>query len=694
MAQQVTFQQAWQAAKQGNVNVYATLGYMYLMGEGTSKNTSEALKWLQKAADAGDAYGYSLLGWMYYTGTGVGSDYNQAFKYYKIAAEKGNVAAYYRLGYLYRTGKGTVKNYPKAFKWTKLAVENGLTQAYVHLAQMYFNGIGTVQNDSEGFRLLKLAADNGDTNSYNALGYCYQTGTGTTKDLSEGYKWYKLAAENGDVSSYLNLSACYYNGLGVSKNETQAFQWTKKAAENDNVQAYLLLASLYFGGQGVEKDSVEGFNWIKKAADKEYPPSYSVLGDYYSRYKKDYEKAIYWFKRGTEAGDPESFVNMGLMYVDGIGVEQSDIESYKCFKTAAEKGYAMGYNNLANSYLLGRGVKADLKEALKLANKSLEIEVSPLTLDTKGEVCYLMGDIKQARECYQRILREYPDFYDNLERYSVNGEDKEKTRLQMYLTQSDVDTDIPNTSVTNDKTFAVIVANEMYKRESRVPFAANDGNVFAKYCKGLLGLPEANVHVVINGTLNDLKHEISWLTKILNAYGGEAKGIFYYAGHGIPDEATRNAYLLPADGYGNDINTGYSLSQLYKDLGSAQSQCIAVFLDACFSGAKREGGMMASTRGIALKANEGIPEGNMVVFSAAYGDETANSFSKMGHGMFTYYLLKELKETKGEATFKQLGDYVTKEVGRQSILINNKSQTPTVIPSESVTGKWENWKLK
>lgn len=209
-----------------------------------------------------------------------------------------------------------------------------------------------------------------------------------------------------------------------------------------------------------------------------------------------------------------------------------------------------------------------------------------------------------------------------------------------------------------------------------------------------MGLPEENLHLAVNATLNDMKHEISWLTKVLETRKGQAKAIVYYAGHGIPDEASKNAYMLPVDGYGSDVSTGYPLEQLYKDLGSVPSEGVTVFLDACFSGAKREGGMLASARGIALKANRGEPIGNMVVFSAAQGDETAYPYKKEGHGLFTYYILKELKDTKGDVTLKQLGDFVIEKVSQQAIVINSKPQTPTIISSKNVAGKWENWKLK
>ena len=62
--------------------------------------------------------------------------------------------------------------------------------------------------------------------------------------------------------------------------------------------------------------------------------------------------------------------------------------------------------------------------------------------------------------------------------------------------------------------------------------------------------------------------------------------------------------------------------------------------------------------------------------------------------MFTYYLLKNLQETKGNATLGELGDFVKTQVERQSVVVNGKLQTPTLIPSATVGDDWKNWKLK
>ena len=180
----------------------------------------------------------------------------------------------------------------------------------------------------------------------------------------------------------------------------------------------------------------------------------------------------------------------------------------------------------------------------------------------------------------------------------------------------------------------------------------------------------------------------------MEVYEGDAKAIFYYAGHGIPDESQKTAYLLPVDGYGSDVTTGYNVDELYATLGRLPSKGITIFLDACFSGAKREGDMLTSARGIAIKVKRSNPTGNMVVFSAAQSDETAYSYDEQQHGMFTYYLLKKLKETKGEITLGELGEYVTTQVKRQSIVLNGKLQTPIISPSIQVGDSWKSWKLK
>lgn len=269
----------------------------------------------------------------------------------------------------------------------------------------------------------------------------------------------------------------------------------------------------------------------------------------------------------------------------------------------------------------------------------------------------------------------------------------QKQKKKVKVGTSDVDTNIPETKSSNDKTFAVIISNEHYSMVTQVPLALNDGQTFSRYCEKTLGLPKNNIRLYSDASYGVMIRAIRDIKEIASAYSGDIQVLFYYAGHGIPNEATKDAYLLPIDADGTQTEGCYSLNRLYSELGGLNTRSVIVFLDACFSGAKRDGGMLASARGVALKAKKEAPQGNMVIFSAASDDETAFPYKEKGHGLFTYFLLKRLQESKGNVTLAELGDYIIRNVKQQSVVVNRKTQTPSVIPSNAMTDRWKNIKL-
>lgn len=257
---------------------------------------------------------------------------------------------------------------------------------------------------------------------------------------------------------------------------------------------------------------------------------------------------------------------------------------------------------------------------------------------------------------------------------------------------SDVDTNIPQGATASKHTFAFIVANENYP-VAKVPYALNDGWIFERYCKQTLGIPDEHVKIFEDATGGNLITCIEQIKDIAKAYEGDASIIFYYAGHAFPDEEKSTAYLLPIDGDSKNPATGYSLEKLYSELNSVPTKSVICFLDACFSGATRDDEMLLTGRGVAIKVRDEIPQGNMIVFTSATGAETAHQFEEKGHGLFTYYLLQKLQESRGDITLGELAEYIRKMVRRKSVLINQKMQTPTVIPSPAISENWQSLKL-
>jgi len=145
------------------------------------------------------------------------------------------------------------------------------------------------------------------------------------------------------------------------------------------------------------------------------------------------------------------------------------------------------------------------------------------------------------------------------------------------VAQSDVDTRIAINDKSDPNTFVLVISNENYKYEQPVPFALNDGHVFKTYCEKTLGVPEKNIRYVADATLNDMRMQLMWLEKVMRAYGGDARAIIYYSGHGMPSEDGKNAYLLPVDGNSQLSGSGLGTQKLYQDLGTLPSKGIIVF---------------------------------------------------------------------------------------------------------------------
>ena len=257
---------------------------------------------------------------------------------------------------------------------------------------------------------------------------------------------------------------------------------------------------------------------------------------------------------------------------------------------------------------------------------------------------------------------------------------------------ANVDTYVAVTDQPDENTFAIIISNEHYKHEVEVPYALNDGAIFQRYLVKTLGVPEKNIKFVPDASLNDMNYNLKWLENVMNVKDGQARAIVYYSGHGMPDDDSKKAYLLPIDGYSSEPTSGLSTESLYKRLGAMKSRQTLVFLAACFSGAKRDGGMMQSARAVAIKAKKDVVSGNMVIFSATEAGQTAYPLKDKEHGLFTYYILESLQKSGGCITLGELSDRVTKLVNQAAVIENEKPQTPTINAGANAAD-WRNWQF-
>lgn len=281
----------------------------------------------------------------------------------------------------------------------------------------------------------------------------------------------------------------------------------------------------------------------------------------------------------------------------------------------------------------------------------------------------------------------------------IKGIPTAATEIQMASLSSDVDKNIPVVFTSKPFRYALIIGNEDYSKyqrglnsESNVAFARHDAAIFKEYAMKVLGIEEKNLFFLTDATAGEMEQKIDLISKLAAKSGSEAEIIFYYAGHGMPDELSKEPYIMPVDVAGTNLKSAIKLADIYRIFSETGTRRVTVFLDACFSGGGREAGLLAA-RGVKVKPKKEMITGNMVVFTASSGEQSSLPYKDQQHGMFTYFLLKKLQESKGNITYGNLADYIKSNVSIESLRINSKEQDPAVQVSINVNDSWENWTL-
>ena len=280
------------------------------------------------------------------------------------------------------------------------------------------------------------------------------------------------------------------------------------------------------------------------------------------------------------------------------------------------------------------------------------------------------------------------------ERMVVTSKKEDGVNIQVASLRSDVDKDIPLGIPENKKKYALIIGNEDYSKyqtsldkEVNVDFAANDARVFAEYCEKTLGYPKDNIMIVVDGTRGQMSQKLAQLVRFAEVENGQAELLFYYSGHGLPEEGTNIPYLIPVDVSGTQPSNGLSLSYVYDELAKFKSKKATVILDACFSGGARNKELVAM-KGVKVKAKVDAVPSNLVVLASSSGNEASAVYREKQHGYFTYFLLKNLQTTKGQGNFETIISEVSQNVAREAARIG-KNQTPNVLPGAEIGEGWK-----
>ena len=262
---------------------------------------------------------------------------------------------------------------------------------------------------------------------------------------------------------------------------------------------------------------------------------------------------------------------------------------------------------------------------------------------------------------------------------------------------SAVDENIPVNNIVQENVFALVIGNENYssyqydlENNIDVKYADRDARIFSEYLIKTFGIPPENITLLIDATAGQINQALSKMSALAKAYEGKAEFVFYYAGHGLPDEETREPYIIPVDVSTSDLDFAISLEEIYNKYTAFETKRVSIFLDACFSGGARNESLIAS-RGIRIRPKSPFVMGNLIVFSATRGNQAALAFDEEKHGMFTYHMLKKFQDTQGMISYGELAEYLEFEVNRRSLLVNDREQEPTIKVSPILEYTWRNF---
>jgi uncharacterized caspase-like protein len=214
----------------------------------------------------------------------------------------------------------------------------------------------------------------------------------------------------------------------------------------------------------------------------------------------------------------------------------------------------------------------------------------------------------------------------------------------------------------------------------------SDARLVSEYLTKVMGYQEENVVLLTNekALQSDLtKYFEKWLH---NNVEKDGTVFIYYSGHGAPDPKTGGAYLVPYDGDPSFIaETGYSLKRMYDALGKLPAKEVVVALDSCFSGAGGRSVLAKGARPLVMNFQSNMAlSRNMTVLSASSSEQISSTYDEKGHGLFTYFMLKGIKnedvvKSDGSIKMDDLFGYIKPQVERIARKQYNNEQTPQLI---------------
>ena len=364
-------------------------------GDIVSRDLDKAMEYYHMAAEKNDAY--------------------SAFKYSRLAERASEKAASFWLAYsavlgctsaypvlaekLANEGDDEVANFYYA-----MAAAYDDTDAIVTLAKRYYNGTGAVQSlpfakwymdklflppihaIKMAYKLRSVKAEDPGMPEHPDLDKMLRRLAIKAQDYGYKSAYHNLCtmlSDRGDMQARMILGMLYAEGVGCDASIHKGMELLQSSAESGNAEAYKHMGDIYLVGELVAQNAQRALECYRAAANFGMTNAYETMGDIFYEGKivpRDVARAISLYDMGAKEGHSTAArksetlkTKREELYQRGnANLDESPMESFRCFAIASSMGYIPAYKCMARCFAGGLGIKKNRNQAFLWYEKAVE----------------------------------------------------------------------------------------------------------------------------------------------------------------------------------------------------------------------------------------------------------------------------------------------------------------------------------
>ncbi len=198
----------------------------------------------------------------------------------------------------------------------------------------------------------------------------------TTLKAVKTQKYSDIMQTNADIINDIDSGTMdkYFTSAIINKeNNSDIMETLHILADENNSNAQNMLGVCYLTGMNVVIDEKKAVEYLNSAAEQDHTAAQRNLAiTLENQQSADKNKIIALYEKAAEKDDSYALNNLAVCYLIGDGVKQNIKQAVKYFEKAVKYGDDFAMVNLADCYAVGNGVSKSDKKAFELYKQAAD----------------------------------------------------------------------------------------------------------------------------------------------------------------------------------------------------------------------------------------------------------------------------------------------------------------------------------